>query len=166
MEQLFLEQVIQAKAVKSCVFTGHRDLEKDFSPRKLKKEIKTAIEQGVEVFYNGMAMGFDLIAAEKVIELRKKYPKVKLVACIPCYGQEKNFSEKDKKRYASVLKKADEKVVLSENYYKGCMLVRDKYMADRGDMMIAYCKRDTGGTAYTVKYFQKNLLSASLEQKN
>jgi uncharacterized phage-like protein YoqJ len=155
MEQLFLEQVIEKKAVKNCVFTGHRIFEKDFSVRKLKKEIKKAVEAGVETFYNGMAMGFDLIAAEKVLELRKKNPQIKLIACVPCYGQEKNFSDKDKKRYVAILKKADETVVLSENYYKGCMLVRDKYMADRGEMMICYCKRDTGGAAYTVKYFKK-----------
>ena len=155
MEQLFLEQVIEKKAVKNCVFTGHRILEKDFSVRKLKKKIKKAVEAGVETFYNGMAMGFDLIAAEKVLELRKKNPQIKLIACVPCYGQEKNFSDKDKKRYVAILKKADETVVLSENYYKGCMLVRDKYMADRGEMMICYCKRDTGGAAYTVKYFKK-----------
>ena len=155
MEQLFLDQVIEKKAVKNCVFTGHRILEKDFSVRKLKKEIKKAVEAGVETFYNGMAMGFDLIAAEKVLELRKKNPQIKLIACVPCYGQEKNFSDKDKKRYVAILKKADETVVLSENYYKGCMLVRDKYMADRGEMMICYCKRDTGGAAYTVKYFKK-----------
>lgn len=155
MEQLFLEQAIEKKAVKNCVFTGHRVLEKDFSARRLKKEIKNAVEKGVETFYNGMAMGFDLVAAEKVLELRKKYPQIKLIACVPCYGQEKNFSEKDKKRYVSILKKADEKVVLSENYYRGCMHVRDRYMADRAEMMICYCKKDTGGAAFTVKYFKK-----------
>ena len=155
MEQLFLEQVIEKKAVKNCVFTGHRDLEKDFSARKLKKEIKNAVEKGVETFYNGMAMGFDLAAAEAVLALRKKYPQIRLIACVPCYGQEKIFSDTYKKRYISILKKADETVVLSEHYYKGCMLVRDKYMANRAEMMICYCKRDTGGAAFTVKYFKK-----------
>ena len=142
-------------AVKSCVFTGHRTLEEDFSVTKLKKEIETAILQGIETFYNGMAMGFDLLAAETVLSLKKEYPQVKLIACIPCYKQEKSFTEKDKKRYAEILKKADEKIQLAEEYYRGCMQVRDKYMAERADMMIAYCKKTTGGAAYTVKCFQK-----------
>ncbi len=142
-------------AIKSCVFTGHRILEDDFSKKRLKIVVQAAIEQGVDTFYNGMAMGFDLIAAEIVLSLKKKYPHVKLIACIPCYKQEKNFSEKDKKRYAAVLKKADEKVLLSEEYYKGCMQARDKYMAERAELMIAYCKKATGGAAYTVKCFQK-----------
>ena len=142
-------------AIKSCVFTGHIILEDDFSKKRLKIVVQAAIEQGVDIFYNGMAMGFDLIAAEIVLSLKKKYPHVKLIACIPCYKQEKNFSEKDKKRYAAVLKKADEKVLLSEEYYKGCMQARDKYMAERAELMIAYCKKATGGAAYTVKCFQK-----------
>ena len=28
-------------------------------------------------------------------------------------------------------------------------------MADRADVLVAYLKQNTGGTAYTVKYFQK-----------
>ena len=35
------------------------------------------------------------------------------------------------------------------------MQVRNKYMAERADMLIAYCKKSTGGAAYTVKCFEK-----------
>ena len=142
-------------ANKNCVFTGHRDLGADFSKHTLKKTIERLIKEGVENFYNGMAIGFDLIAAECVLALRKKHPQVKLIACVPCYGQEKYFSEADKKRYVKILKKADKTVVLSDHYYQGCMQNRDKYMVDRADVMIAYCKKTTGGAAYTVKLFQK-----------
>ena len=162
MEQLRLEEFTASIPVKSCVFTGHRDLGEDFSPRALKKEIKNAILQGVEVFYNGMAMGFDLAAAEAVLSLRKKYPNIKLIACVPCYGQEKNFSEKDKKRYVNILKKADETVILSEYYYKGCMHVRDKYMVDLADMMICYCKKERGGAASTLGYFKNKKPAAKI----
>ena len=152
-EQLFLEQL--RNTPKSCAFTGHRALDENFSARKLRKEIKNAVEKGVETFYCGMAMGFDLLAGEEVVKLKKKNEKIKLIACIPCYQQEKNFSQEDKKRYSKLLKKADETVFVSENYFKGCMQKRDRYMADRADMLITYCKKKTGGTAYTVSYFQK-----------
>ena len=140
---------------KSCAFTGHRTLYDGFSPRKLKAEIKKLILKGVDTFYNGMAMGFDLLAAEKVLELKKKYPHIRLILCIPCYGQEKNFTDKDKKRYAQIYKKADEKNVLYPHYFKGCMLARNRYMAERADLLIAYCIQEKGGAAYTVKYFQQ-----------
>lgn len=140
---------------KSCAFTGHRMLGEAFSARKLKKEIKNLVLQGVDVFYNGMAMGFDLLAAEKVLELKKKYPHIRLILCIPCYQQEKSFSEKDKGRYAAIYKKADERVVLADSYYRGCMQVRNRYMAERADVLVAYCIKDEGGAAYTVKCFKK-----------
>lgn len=143
------------KDKKSCAFTGHRHLGVDFSEKSLENAVKEAIKEGVETFYCGMAMGFDLLAAEKVFALKKEFPKVRLVACVPCYGQEKSFSKEDKARYIETLKKADERILLSERYYRGCMQVRDKYMAERADMLIAYCKKETGGTAYTVQCFKK-----------
>ena len=158
MEQLsFLEKQNTSfpNTEKACVFTGHRQLGEDFSKQKLKKEIKRLILEGVEYFYNGMAMGFDLIAAECVLEYKKNFPNIKLIACIPCYNQERYFSEADKKRYVKILKNADEAVVLADKYYSGCMQRRDKYMAERAKYMIAYCKKKEGGAAYTVKCFQK-----------
>ena len=153
MEQLriFTEEI----PVKNCVVTGHRDLLEDFSKKKLKAAILEMISLGADTFLCGMAIGFDLAAAEAVLSLKKKNPSLKLVACIPCIGQEKYFSRADQKRYTAVLKKVDEKVILADSYYKGCMQVRDKYMAERADSMVAYCKKQEGGTAYTVRCFKK-----------
>ena len=143
--------------IKTCAFTGHRELDKDCSVRKIKKILRSLIKEGAETFYNGMAIGFDLLSAECLLSLKKEFPTIKLIACIPCYGQEKYYSTEDKKRYIKILEKADEKILLSDNYYKGCMLVRDRYMAERADALIAYCKKDEGGTAYTVNYFKKKV---------
>ena len=145
----------EERPIKVCVFTGHRDLQSDFSKKKLKEAVKEVIDMGADTFLCGMAMGFDLIAAETVLSLKRKFPHIKLVACIPCVGQEKYFSNTDKRRYVAAVKKADERVVLSDSYYRGCMQARDRYMADRGDILITYCKKQEGGTAYTVHYFQK-----------
>lgn len=148
--------------LKTCAFTGHRELAFGFSARALKKAVEGLILQGVDTFYNGMAMGFDLIAAETVLKLKKKYPFIKLIACIPCYNQERGFSEKDKKRYVSILKKAEERTYVSEFYFNGCMQKRDRYMADRADALVAYLKKETGGTAYTVRYFQNKYPSKEI----
>ena len=142
-------------SIKTCAFTGHRILEEDFSLKSLKNEVEKVINRGVETFYVGMAMGFDLCAAEVVISLKRKYKNVRLIACIPCYNQEKNFCMKDKKRYVKILKKAYEQILLSETYYRGCMQKRDIFMADNADILIAYLKKSTGGTAFTVNYFTK-----------
>ena len=140
---------------RTCAFTGHRELYAGFSAQKLAETVRGLVREGVQTFYNGMAMGFDLLAAETVLALKAEYPQIKLIACIPCYNQEKNFSEADKKRYVEILKKADEQALLSEKYYRGCMQVRDQYMVDRADVLVCYCVKATGGAAYTVKYCQK-----------
>ena len=153
-KQLFITTE-EEKNKKTCAFTGHRDLDADFDENKLFHTVETLIQLGITTFYNGMAIGFDLVAAECVLKLKKQYPHIRLIACIPCYGQEKSFSQTDKTRYAQILKETDEKIVLAEHYFKGCMQIRDRYMADRADTLVAFCKKDTGGTAFTVKYFQK-----------
>ena len=152
--QLFIT-MDEEKIIKTCAFTGHRNLTDDFNAEELYESIETVIEGGADTFYNGMAQGFDLIAAECVLHLKKKYPYIRLIACIPCLGQEKNFSAVDKERYVQILKRSDEQVILSEYYFKGCMQVRDRYMADRADILVAFCKKEKGGTAFTVQYFQK-----------
>ena len=151
MEHLFIKT---EDTIRSCAFTGHRHLEDDFSEKKLKKEIKHLIKEGVTTFYTGMAMGFDMLAAELVLSFKKKYD-IKLVCCIPCDNQDLYFSNSDKIRYAQILQSADEKVQTSTHYTKDCMHKRNRYMCDHADVLIAYCNRDTGGTAYTVSYFKK-----------
>lgn len=113
------------------------------------------MEGGVTTFLNGVAVGFDLLAAEYVLELKKKFPNVKLIACVPCYGQEKKYSTEDKARYIKIIKNADEVVALAEHYFRGCMQNRDRYMVDNAELLICYCRKTTGGTAYTVRYFEK-----------
>ena len=155
MEQLtFKELNIEEKPLKVCAFTGHREMPLE-DVKDLKKLIVFLIEQGVDKFLCGMAIGFDLYAANCVLQLKKRYPHIKITACAPYYGQEKNFPEKDKILYARTLKKCDEIIYVSEQYTKGCMHKRNQFMADNADCLIAYIRKDTGGTAYTVKYFSK-----------
>lgn len=151
--QLMIET--EEKKIKACAFTGHRALSEDFSEKQLKKQIEILIQNGVEIFYNGGAIGFDLISAKITLAYKKKYPHIKLIVCVPYYGQERYYTQEEKKEYGEICKKADEVYVLSEHYYKGCNLARDRYMADRADVLIAYLKKTAGGTAYTVSYFQK-----------
>lgn len=145
----------EKKLIKNCAFTGHRELDAGFSLEKLRKIVYSLAEKGVEKFFCGMAKGFDLYAGEEVIKIKESFPNVKLIACVPYFGQEKGYSQEEKKRYVSILKKCDLKITLSDTYYKGCMLDRDRFMADQADVLVAYLKKKTGGTAYTVGYFEK-----------
>ena len=151
-EQLSIEGC--GKRIKSCAFSGHRELGRDFDGKKLEALVRALAESETETFYCGMAEGFDLRAAECVLRLKRDYA-LKLVACIPCIGQEKNFKEDEKKKYCRLLEDCDVRIILSDRYYKGCMLKRNDYMEERADALIAYCRKKTGGTAYTVRRFLK-----------
>ena len=55
-----------------------------------------------------------------------------------------------------MLSLADEKIILQEKYDKYCMINRNKFMVDNCSALVAYLRKNTGGTAYTVNYAHKN----------
>lgn len=140
---------------KTCAFTGHRNVGDDLDINALTELVQTLIDKGVDTFLDGMARGFDLIAAQVVVKLKEKNPQIKLIACVPCPNQEKYFSDEDKEIYYSVLEKCDEVKILSERYYKGCMHTRNRFMVDNSSKLIAYDRAEDGGTVYTVGYAGK-----------
>ena len=145
---------------KTCCFTGHREIPVTniLIKNRLKKEIERLIEKGVIYFGAGGALGFDTMAALIVLELREKYPQIKLIMVLPCPEQDKYWNEKDKSAYAYILDNADKKVYTSKHYHKGCMHTRNRHLINNSGICICYLTKKSGGTAYTVAYaMQKNL---------
>ncbi len=152
-------------------FTGHRPKSLSFGfdeshpdciylKKRLAEEIAKLIENGADTFYTGMAQGIDTFAAEAVLAQKRNNPNLRLIAAIPCPDQAKSWSMKSKERYDSILKQCDETVVVSPTYFNGCMHVRNRYMADRSDILLAvYNNAPTGGTASTVQYAKKKGLT-------
>lgn len=139
----------------ACALTGHRELPSDFNLNALYDELETLVVKGYDRFFCGMARGFDLAALRCLADLRMKYP-ITLVACIPCLGQERSFPENEKRLYRELLGSCAERVILGETHDAASFLERDRYMVERADLVFAYCTRQTGGTAYTVRYAEKN----------
>jgi len=139
----------------TCCFTGHRDIpirDRTRLKNKLITEIEKLIEKGVIFYGNGGALGFDTLAALAVLELKEKYPQIKLIMVLPCKEQDKKWREADKKMYASILNKADKIVYTSEHYHNGCMHKRNEHLVNNSDFCISYVTKNTGGSAYTVEY--------------
>lgn len=138
-----------------CALTGHRNLNGELDFEILENALVNLIEtRGVSTFYNGMAVGFDLAAAKLILKLKKKYD-IRLIACVPCRGQENAFSEGDKFDYYHVLERCDEVNVLSDYYYTGCMQARDRFMVDNSSIVLAFLRELKGGTYYTVSYAER-----------
>ena len=145
----------------SCCFTGHRDIVPEKLPvikEKLINIISDAIDRGYTDFYNGGAIGFDQLAAEAVLELKREHPDIRLHIIVPCASQAYKWTCENRQKYERVIACADEVKILSPFYFKGCMQIRNRYMADASSLCIAYLNRTTGGTADTIKYAQKEML--------
>ena len=142
----------------ACCFTGHRDIPddlRDFLTRRLSDGITCLQKHGVTQFYTGGALGFDTLAAEAVIKARDAVPGIRLTLVLPCRTQADRWPPAAQERYQRILNAADEVICLSENYYSGCMQFRNRYLIEHSDYCIAYLTRQTGGTAYTVRYAHK-----------
>lgn len=148
MKEIFINKA------RTAAVTGHRILGKDFDRESLRKTFYALIEGGYEVFLVGMALGFDTECFLTLEEIRKNKP-VKIIACIPCIGQDEKFNAEQKELYKRMISSADEKVVLSENYTENCMMKRNKYMVDNCSLLVSYKRRESGGTAATVNYAKK-----------
>lgn len=149
----------------TCALTGHRELPASFDENGLYDGLEELIREGYDVFCCGMAEGFDLLALECLVSLRQKY-RIFIEACIPYEGQENSFSREQRARYQELLGWCDARTVLSKTYHGGCYLARNRYMVDKADLVLAYCVKDTGGTAYTVNYARSKGVKVRLLGEN
>lgn len=143
---------------KTCCFTGHRDIPDRVLPElqaQLNRAVKALIASGICFFGAGGAVGFDTIAAETVLSLRDKYPQVKLILVLPCPEQAARWNAKDKARYEQIKQRANKIVYTSASYTSDCMFRRNRHLVDGSSVCVTYCTRNSGGTAYTVRYAQQ-----------
>ncbi len=137
----------------SAAFTGHRDID-ETKIAALKNKLCLAIEQyyddGVTNFVCGMALGFDMMAAETVLSLRDELPDITLTAVIPFRGQDDRWNERNRWRYAQILDLADQVIYTSERFFKGCEMKRNKFMVENSCRLISYFNGEPhGGTYFT-----------------
>jgi len=64
--------------------------------------------------------------------------------------------ENDVKVFNNILKKANKVVYVEKNYTPECMFKRNRHLVDNSSLCISYLTKNTGGTAYTVKYAKEN----------
>ena len=135
----------------TCCVTGHRDIPVEKVPYvqdKLYQELLQTIQDGCTHFVSGFAAGVDLIFAGIVADLKSKYP-ITLEAAIPYLGR----MDTPDKAFQRLLKECDIVQVHTDQYSKGCYMVRNRYMVDCSALVIAvHDGRKSGGTAATIKY--------------
>ncbi|MBO5714557.1 MAG: DUF1273 family protein [Clostridia bacterium] len=141
--------------LKTCAVTGHRSVNDDLNSLELREVFISLIKKGIDTFLIGMAVGFDTLCF-RILEKLKEDFQIKLVACVPCINQDRNFTPLQKKVYRDMLKKADVTFYTSTDYTPYCMQKRNMFMVDNSSVLLAYLRDNKGGTFNTVKYAEKN----------
>lgn len=116
----------------------------------LEVTLRTLIAKGVSQFYCGGALGFDTLAAETVLRLKRTYPYIKLNFILPCKSQTEFWSDADRQKYSFLLSHADDVQCLYDDYNKNCMYERNKELIKSADLCVCYLKEAKSGTAFTV----------------
>jgi len=135
--------------------TGHRpDKIGGYSPEAGNKRISLALR--VISFLkpsrviSGMALGWDQDLASAAVALN-----VPLTAAIPFEGQENRWPEESRSKYKKLYESADTKIVLSKSFSNYAYQLRNIWMVDNCDLLVALYDGSEGGTHNCVKYANK-----------
>lgn len=140
---------------RTCCFTGHRQIPLEKRAEiagQLERVIVSLYQRGVRFYGAGGALGFDCLAAQTVLRLRKSCPGMKLILVLPCLMQTRGWPAADVAEYERIKGLADKVVYTSQAYTVGCMHKRNRHLVDNSSVCVCYLTKDSGGTAYTVRY--------------
>ena len=140
--------------MKAC-FTGHRQIEPEDMlrlPELLGDILKELIARGVDTFYAGGALGFDTLASLKVLEMKNRYPHLRLCLILPHRGQSDGWTDRNREIYEYILRRADAIRYVCEEYRPSCMHKRNRALVDESAICVAFCEKEQGGSAYTLSY--------------
>lgn len=100
---------------------------------------------------SGMALGWDQALAQAAINL-----EIPLLAAIPCYYQEIKWPKQSQALYYELISQAFKKILVTTSIYNNsCMQIRNEWMVNNSDLVLAYWDGTEGGTANCIKYANK-----------
>lgn len=136
--------------------TGHR-------PDKLGGYTNTAHVKLVDLAYkflnedrpdeiiSGMALGWDTAWAEAAL-----YLNIPVIAAVPFHGQEKMWPKRSQLIYKKLLSNCSDVVyVCDKGYAPWKMQIRNEYMVDHSNKVIALWDGSEGGTCNCIQYASK-----------
>ncbi len=129
-------------------------------------QIYQSVENGFEYFISGLARGVDIWAALYVIEIKKKFPNLKLISVKPYEEHGQKFKGEDLWNLKNILEKSDDIICVSKEYSMDCYKLRNQFMVDNSSKLIAVVGDYKSGTGQTIRYANKMGIDISIINVN
>ncbi len=114
---------------------------------------KVFLQYQPEKVISGMALGYDQYFAFVALKLG-----IPLIAAVPFVGQEKMWPEASQRKYNKLLGQAAEVVVVSTGEYSAHkMQVRNKFLCDNCDLLLACYNGEPNGGTFNCLNYAKNI---------
>ena len=132
-----------------CCGFGHRVLLM-YIEKPLRETLERLMEErGVRVFYTGGMGEFDEMFTRTVWSMKRECPSLRLVLVMPYLTARLNVNKAFyEAQYDEILIPAE----LDGVHPKAAIGLRNRWMVDRSDIVIAALHRDFGGAAEAVRY--------------
>ncbi len=121
----------------------------------LRKRLISFIEDGLEWVIISGQLGVELWCGEVVLELKFEYPQLKLAILTPFYQQEKNWNEKKKEQYQTILQQADFVDSITKREYENPSQLRlkNQFIIEKSDgLLVIYDDDKLGSPSYYLTY--------------
>lgn len=143
-----------------CGFTGYRYEKLPFSRTdaaavarlrsRLREACVCALDAGCTHFISGFAQGSDLLFAQTVLALSEEYA-LTLEAALPFPDACAYWCAEDKALFHALLARCDSVHAVSDHPGKRFYMMRNDYIVNACDRLIAVYDGKPGGTAYTLR---------------
>ena len=147
----------------TCCLTGHRVIPPGEAEKVMVRAqnilLRLIREENVRYFGVGGAVGFDMMAAEYLLDLKAgRERQIRVISVLPWPGwwETGDWTEALRARERKILQACDKVVYVRPEYEKKVFLLRDRALVDGSAWCVSYCNRLRTGTAYTVKYALDN----------
>ena len=132
-----------------CCGFGHRVMLMDVE-KPLRAVLERLVEErGVRVFYTGGMGEFDELFARTVRSMKQDFPSLRLVLVLPYLTERLNM---DKVFYEALYDEILIPAELEGVHPKAAIGLRNRWMVNRSDIVIAALHRNFGGAADAVRY--------------
>ncbi len=139
----------------TCTFLGHREVYQSGIEARLEAEVEKLLKADSEFLFLTGGMGqFDSMGANAVraVKRRHKEKRITLALVLPYMSNRLNT---DKEYYRFYY----DQIIIPEKaanaHYKAAIQIRNRWMVDQADTVIAYICRDFGGAFTSVKYAER-----------